>query len=115
MLTWQRCRGDAANGGCRASNLNPRMADMGRDGMDTAQHPVMKGPATKKRAHQNRTASNCAKVEIRYNHLRNGEPKMNVTTYGLDVAKRVFQMYWALCRDNGGFDQIEHWRGLPGC
>jgi len=30
MLTWQRCRGDAANGGCRASNLSRRMADMGR-------------------------------------------------------------------------------------
>jgi hypothetical protein len=29
MLTWQRCRGDAANGGCRASNLSRRMADMG--------------------------------------------------------------------------------------
>src|ERR1019366_2092999 len=30
MLTWQRCRGDSANGGCRASNLSRRMADMGR-------------------------------------------------------------------------------------
>jgi hypothetical protein len=29
MLAWQRCRGDAANGGCRASNLSRRMADMG--------------------------------------------------------------------------------------
>ena len=28
------------------------------------------------------------------NHLRNGGPEMNATTYGLDVAKRVFQMYW---------------------
>src|SRR5512137_1168769 len=36
----------------------------------------------------------CAKVELRHNHLRNGGPEMNATTYGLDVAKRVFQMYW---------------------
>jgi len=28
------------------------------------------------------------------NHLRNGGPEMNGTTYGLDVAKRVFQLYW---------------------
>lgn len=26
--------------------------------------------------------------------LQNGGPKMLATTYGLDVAKRVFQMYW---------------------
>ena len=31
MLTWQRCRGDTANGGCRGSNLSRRMADMGQD------------------------------------------------------------------------------------
>src|SRR5258706_10303126 len=34
------------------------------------------------------------KWRLLYNHLRNGGPKMNVTTYGLDIAKRVFQMYW---------------------
>ena len=29
------------------------------------------------------------------NHpLQNGGPEMPTTTYGLDVAKRVFQMYW---------------------
>src|SRR6187397_1195109 len=27
-------------------------------------------------------------------HLRNGGSEMDATTYGLDVAKRVFQMYW---------------------
>ena len=27
-------------------------------------------------------------------HLRNGGSEMNATTYGLDVAKRAFQMYW---------------------
>jgi len=26
--------------------------------------------------------------------LQNGGPEMHATTYGLDVAKRVFQMYW---------------------
>src|SRR5689334_19868559 len=36
----------------------------------------------------------CAKVELPRNHLRNGGPEMNATTYGLDVAKRVLQMYW---------------------
>jgi transposase len=28
------------------------------------------------------------------NHLRKEDQKMNATTYGLDIAKRVFQMYW---------------------
>jgi hypothetical protein len=32
----------------------------------------------------------CAKVEFRHNHLRNGGLK-DATTYGLDVAKRVFK------------------------
>ena len=61
--------------------------------MDTALPPGMKGWATKKgpsRTERHR----CAKVAFRDDHLRNGGPEMNATTYGLDVAKRVFQMYW---------------------
>ena len=41
----------------------------------------------------NRTASMCQSGDLT-NHLRNGEPEMDVTTYGLDVAKRIFQLYW---------------------
>src|SRR4029453_11947576 len=47
----------------------------------------MRGPSRTER-------HRCAKVELRHNHLRSGGPEMNATTYGLDVAKRVFQMYW---------------------
>src|SRR5882757_5832100 len=36
----------------------------------------------------------CARVSARQPPLQNGGPEMNATTYGLDVAKRVFQMYW---------------------
>lgn len=36
----------------------------------------------------------CAKVEVLSNHLREGGLGMNRTTYGLDIAKRVFQLYW---------------------
>ena len=61
--------------------------------MDTAHLPVMKGSVFVEGSPEP-NGIKCAKVEFRYHHLRNGEPKMNVTTYGLDVAKRVFQMYW---------------------
>jgi transposase len=47
----------------------------------------MRGPSRTER-------HRCAKVEFRDNHLRNGGPEVNATTYGLDIAKRVFQMYW---------------------
>jgi len=61
--------------------------------MDTALPPGMKGEA-KKKGPSRTERHRCAKVELRHNHLRNGGPEMNATTYGLDVAKRVFQMYW---------------------
>jgi len=35
----------------------------------------------------------CAKVEVRINHLREGEPIMDFTAYGVDTAKNVFQVY----------------------
>src|SRR5512137_2056363 len=47
----------------------------------------MRGPSRTER-------HRCAKVELRHNHLRSGGPEMNATTYGLDVAKRVFQLHW---------------------
>jgi transposase len=61
--------------------------------MDTALPSGMKGRAITLKALQNRR-HRCAKVELQDNHLRNGGPEMNATTYGLDVAKRVLQMYW---------------------
>src|SRR5688572_17040272 len=36
----------------------------------------------------------CARVEMCSNHSRDRGSAMNVTTYGLDVAKRVFQVHW---------------------
>ena len=36
----------------------------------------------------------CARVEMCSNHSRDRGSTMNVTTYGLDVAKRVFQVHW---------------------
>src|SRR2546427_11579849 len=36
----------------------------------------------------------CARVEVSSNHSRDRGSAMNVTTYGLDLAKRVFQMHW---------------------
>jgi len=37
----------------------------------------------------------CAKVEVSINHLRDrGTTMTNVTTYGLDLAKQVFQVHW---------------------
>jgi transposase len=37
----------------------------------------------------------CARVEVVLNHSRDrGTTMMNVTTYGLDLAKRVFQVHW---------------------
>ena len=62
--------------------------------MDTSLPTGSESWAVVERALQNRTASIVPKWSFDTNHLRNGEPKMNVTTYGLDVAKRVFQMYW---------------------
>lgn len=35
-----------------------------------------------------------AECQLRNQPLQNGGPEMHATTYGLDVAKRVFQMYW---------------------
>ena len=35
-----------------------------------------------------------ARVEMSSNHSRDRGSTMNVTTYGLDVAKRVFQVHW---------------------
>jgi len=36
----------------------------------------------------------CARVEMFSNHSRDRGSTMNVTTYGLDLAKRVFQAHW---------------------
>jgi len=36
----------------------------------------------------------CARVEVSSNHSRDRGSTMNVTTYGLDLAKRVFQVHW---------------------
>jgi transposase len=36
----------------------------------------------------------CARVEVSGNHSRDRGSTMNVTTYGLDLAKRVFQVHW---------------------
>lgn len=35
-----------------------------------------------------------ARVEVSSNHSRDRGSAMNVTTYGLDLAKRVFQVHW---------------------
>ena len=37
----------------------------------------------------------CARVELFDHHSRDRRSTMNVTTYGLDLAKRVFQVHWA--------------------
>src|SRR6201997_354175 len=42
---------------------------------------------------QDRTASMC-QSEVATQPLKERRPQMNATTYGLDIAKRVFQMYW---------------------
>src|ERR1700739_4428862 len=50
--------------------------------------PSGKGPL------QDRTASQCARV-VDVTATRGTEgPEMNATTYGLDIAKHVFQLYW---------------------
>ena len=36
----------------------------------------------------------CARVEVSSNHSRDRGSIMNITTYGLDLAKRVFQVHW---------------------
>jgi transposase len=36
----------------------------------------------------------CARVEVSSNHSRDRGSRMNITTYGLDLAKRVFQVHW---------------------
>ena len=36
----------------------------------------------------------CARVEMFSNHSRDRGSTMNITTYGLDLAKRVFQVHW---------------------
>ena len=36
----------------------------------------------------------CARVEMFSNHSRDRGSTMNLTTYGLDLAKRVFQVHW---------------------
>jgi len=36
----------------------------------------------------------CARVEMSSNHSRDRGSTMNITTYGLDLAKRVFQVHW---------------------
>ena len=36
----------------------------------------------------------CARVEMFSNHSRDRGSAMNITTYGLDLAKRVFQVHW---------------------
>lgn len=36
----------------------------------------------------------CARVEVSINHSRGRGSTMNVATYGLDLAKRVFQVHW---------------------
>lgn len=35
-----------------------------------------------------------ARVEVSSNHSRDRGSTMNITTYGLDLAKRVFQVHW---------------------
>lgn len=36
----------------------------------------------------------CARVEVSINHSQNRGSKMEVTTYGVDLAKAVFQVHW---------------------
>jgi transposase len=36
----------------------------------------------------------CARVELSHNHSRDRGSAMNVTTYAVDLAKRVFQVHW---------------------
>src|SRR5207237_7804446 len=36
----------------------------------------------------------CARAEVSSNHSRDRGSAMNVTTYGVDLAKRVFQVHW---------------------
>ncbi len=36
----------------------------------------------------------CARVEMFSNHSRGRGSTMNITTYGLDLAKRVFPVHW---------------------
>jgi transposase len=36
----------------------------------------------------------CAKVEVSSNYLRDRGSTMNITFYGLDLAKRIFQVHW---------------------
>lgn len=36
----------------------------------------------------------CARVEMLCNHSRDRGSTMNITTYGLDLAKKVFQVHW---------------------
>ena len=50
--------------------------------MDTSLPTGRESWAVVERALQNRTASIVPKWSFDTNHLRNGEPKMNVTTYG---------------------------------
>ena len=37
----------------------------------------------------------CARVEVSVIHSRVRGSAMNITTYSLDLAKRVFQVHWA--------------------
>lgn len=36
----------------------------------------------------------CARVEMSSNHSRDRGSTMNITTYGLDLAKKSFQVHW---------------------
>lgn len=36
----------------------------------------------------------CARVEMSSNHSKDRGSNMNVTTYGVDLAKRIFQLHW---------------------
>ena len=36
----------------------------------------------------------CARVEMSSNHSQNRGSDMQVTTYGVDLAKQVFQVHW---------------------
>jgi transposase len=59
--------------------------------MDTALPPGMKG--SQQRGPPGPNGIDVPKWSFDH-HLRNGGPEMNATTYGLDVAKCVLQMYW---------------------
>ena len=55
----------------------------------------------------------CARVEVWSNHSRDRGSTMNITTYGLDLAKRSFQVHWV--EPDTGEVSARRWRGPRGC